>query len=185
MNARERFAATVLGAAFVAAVAAVWMVSPPHAFAIAPALACFVVLLLAMLVRFDTPFGCTDATQLGFVPLLFALPLAIVPIAVALALGISALPAVRAGELRPIRLLQIPSNSWFAIGPVAVFALAHVDPRTPVAALLVAAFAAQFLVDFVVSSLRVLIVRGASFSSVSAHVDLDLCDRRRAVRRRA
>ena len=165
MNARESLAATVLGAAFVAAVAAVWMVSPPHAFAIVPALACFGVLLLAMLVQFDTPFGCTDATQLGFVPLLFALPLAIVPIAVALALGISALPAVSAGELRPSRLLQVLSNSFYTVGPVAVLAVAHVQPSGAGAALLVAAFAAQFLVDFVVSYLRFSIVRGASFSS--------------------
>ena len=89
---------------------------------------CFVVLVLAMLVRFDTPFGLAPATQLGFVPLLFAVPLAMVPIAVALAMAISWLPDVKSGDLRPGRLLPRRCNSWFAIGPVAVFALAHAEP---------------------------------------------------------
>ncbi|HEY1520126.1 MAG TPA: HD-GYP domain-containing protein [Solirubrobacteraceae bacterium] len=166
MNTRELAAGAGLGAAFAAAEAALWLQSPPHAFAILPALTCLLVLVLAMSVRFDTPFGFTVATQLGFVPLAFAMPLAIVPIAVALAVGIATLPDIRAGRMRPARLLHIPGNSFFTIGPVAVLALAHVEPRDAGAALLLAALAAQFLVDFVVSSLRFLVLRGASFSSV-------------------
>jgi putative nucleotidyltransferase with HDIG domain len=166
MAAKELGDAALGSAVFAAAVAGAWLTQPPQAFAIAPALVCLVVLVLAMLVRFDTPFGGARATQLGFVPLMFALPLAIVPIAVALALGLATLPAVRAGELRPARLLQIPGNSCFAVGPVLVLALAHVQPRDAGPALLVAALAAQFVADFVVSSSRLVIVRGVPVRSL-------------------
>ena len=47
-----------------------------------------------------------------------------------------------------------------------MLALAHVQPRDAGPALLLAALAAQFLADFVVSSARLVIVRGASISSV-------------------
>ena len=119
MTRREVTAGAFLAAVFAAAVLGVWLLSPPHALAILPGVVCVAVLVLAMFVSFDTPFGCTRATQLGFVPLLFAMPLAIVPLAVALALAISALPAVRAGELRPSRLLQRRATPCSSIGPVA------------------------------------------------------------------
>jgi putative nucleotidyltransferase with HDIG domain len=166
MSARELVVGSLMAATFAAAVIAVWAVHPPHAFSLAPALICFGILVLAMLVSFDTPLGQAPATQLGFIPLLFALPLAIVPIAVALAMVIAWLPAIKAGEVRPVRLLYVPFNCWFAIGTVAVFALARTDPRQAGTALLLAALAAQFLADFVVSSPRFLMVRGATVSSV-------------------
>ena len=166
MNQRELVSGVILAAAFAIAVAGVWRLSPPHSFDLIPALVCLGVLVLAMLVRFETPFGFTAAMQLGFVPVLFAMPLSIVPIAVALAVGIAALPAVIAGRLRPARLLHIPGNSFFALGPVAVLALAHVEPRDAGPALLAAALAAQFVADFIVSSLRYAVLRDASFSSV-------------------
>ncbi len=100
---------------------------------------------------FDTPFGEAPATQLGFVPLLFALPLALVPVAVALAMAIAWLPDIRAGEVRPGRLLLIPPNSWFAIGAVSVLAMAHAEPSHAGAPLLLAALGAQFVADFIVS----------------------------------
>jgi putative nucleotidyltransferase with HDIG domain len=166
MTARERVAGLIGTAAFTCAAAVLWSLRPPHSFAIAPAVVCLLVLVAATLVRFDTPFGFTDATQLGFVPLLFAMPLALVPVMVALGLAITSLPEVKAGRLRPGRLLQIPWNSSFAIGPVAVLALARVEPGHAGAGLLLAALAAQFLVDFLVSGLRFLVLRGTGFSSV-------------------
>ena len=166
MGVRELGTVMLLNAVFVAAVAGLWVLRPPHEFALVPALECVLVLALAMLVRFDTPFGFTPATQLGFVPLLFAVPLAIVPIAVVIAMVISALPAVRTGALRPTRLLHVPNNALFAIGPVAVFAFAHMEPRDAGALLLAAALAAQFLADFIVSSVRFATAWGMSFASL-------------------
>jgi putative nucleotidyltransferase with HDIG domain len=166
MSGRELIGGGLTTAAFFAAVVGLWALHPPHAFAVAPALICFAVLVLAMLVCFDTPFGLAPATQLGFAPLLFSLPLAIVPLAVALAMAVAWLPEIKAGTVRPTRLLQVPFNSWFSIGAVAVLALAGTEPRHAGAGLLVAALAAQFAADFAVSSLRLLILHRANVPSV-------------------
>ncbi len=166
MSKDELIAGVLGGSAFAAATAAVWVLSPPHGFAIVPALVCMVVLLLAMLVVFETPFGFTDATQLGFVPLLFAMPLVFVPAAMALAQAISWLPRLISGELRPSRLLMLPTVSFFAFGPVAVLAIANVEPRAAGPVLLMAVLAAEFLVNFIVAALHHLFVRGARLSEV-------------------
>ena len=165
MTAREVAAACLIAATFGACVLGLWLVHPPHAFPLLPAALCFVVLVLSTLVRFDTPFGFTDATQLGFVPLLFALPVALVPIGVALALAISWLPEVGTGELQPARLVQIPWNSFFAIGPVAVFALAGTEPQHAGPFILAGALAAQFATDLLVSGVYRLSVRGVPVSA--------------------
>jgi len=82
LNARERFAEGLSNGGFAVAVAVLWILAPPHAVALGPALACVPILVLSMRIRIDTPFGFTLPTQLAFVPLLFALPIAVVPIAI-------------------------------------------------------------------------------------------------------
>jgi putative nucleotidyltransferase with HDIG domain len=166
MSTREFLFGAVTASAYVAAAVGVWLLSPPHAFAVVPAIVCSVVLVLAMLVAFDTPLGLAPASQLGFVPLVFALPLALVPIAVPLAMAPQWLRVIRAGEVRPARLLLIPLNAWYALGPVIVFAVAHVAPAHAGAPLLLAALGAQFVADFIVSSLRFRILRDADLSSL-------------------
>jgi len=162
MTRRELLAEVIVGAGFVAAVAGLWWLSPPHGFALAPVIWCTVVMVLATRVRFDTPFGFTVATQLAFVPLLFAAPAAIVPIAVVVALAIARLPDVRAGRVRLAQLIRTPANSWFAIGPAVVFALAHAAPDHAGPALLIVALAAQFAGDFGASAVYFGIAREAS-----------------------
>lgn len=165
MNRGEVLNEFLCGLGFLAAVLGLWLLSPPQSFATEPALACLVVLVAATLVRIDTPFGFTVPTQLAFVPLLFAVPLALVPITVAAGLMIARLPDLARGEVRPSRLLVTACNAWFAIGPVAVFEVAGVQPRAAGPALLIAALAAQFAVDFVVSALRFRAERGAGFAT--------------------
>ena len=99
-------------------------------------------------------------------PLLFTLPVALVPIAVVLGTGIARLPDLVIEGMRPSRLVQSIPNSWFVMGPVAVFALAHLTPARASALILIVALAAQFIVDFAVSRLREAIARGASFGDV-------------------
>ena len=164
MTPRERLAEAVVDGAFVVAVAGIWWVRPPHAFGLLGAALCFLVLVLATRVHFDTPLGFTVPTQLAFVPLVFAVPVAILPIAVVAALGIASLPKVIVGKLRPSRLVEVVGNSWFAIGPALVFAVADTEPRDAGGALLVGALAAQFAADFTMSAVRFRIGRGASFS---------------------
>jgi hypothetical protein len=130
-----------------------------------PAVLCIAVLAVATTVEFDTPFGFTVPTQLAFVPLVFAVPAAIVPIAVVVALLLAQTPDLVAGGLHPRRLLTTPGNAWFAIGPAVVFALAGVQAANAGAALLITALAVQFFVDFSASALRFAIARGASLTS--------------------
>jgi putative nucleotidyltransferase with HDIG domain len=165
MPAPERLSEILIGLGFAIAVAGLWWIRPPHAFALVPAALCLGVMVLATRVRFDTPFGFTVATQLAFVPLLFAMPVAIVPIATVAALMIARLPEVLGGRIRPSRLLLELGNSWFAIGPVAVFALAGTAPTNAGAVLLTAALVGQFAVDFTVSTLRYWIERAAPLAA--------------------
>ncbi len=165
MTHRERLAGVATGAAFAVAAAGVWAIHPPRPFAIVPAIACVLVLALATRVQFETPFGFTVPNQMAFVPLLFVIPLALVPIAVVCAYAIARIDRMVRGEVLPSRLLLTIPNAWFAIGPVAVFAIADVEPRNAGAVLLIAAMLAEFTVDFVVSTLRDVIARTASLKA--------------------
>jgi signal transduction histidine kinase/FixJ family two-component response regulator len=162
MTARERLAEALLGGGFAAAVALLWLLAPPGRFALAPAVVCLLVLVLALRIRIDTPFGFACPSQLAFVPLLFAMPVALVPIAVLAATVIARVPDILTGQVRLSRLVMAIGNSWFAIGPVAVFALAKVSPDQAAPALLIAALGAEFVVDFAVTGLRYAIARGAT-----------------------
>ena len=113
-------------------------------------------------VRFNVVFGFTVPTQLAFVPLLFAMPVAIAPLGVAAALALARLPDVLMGRAHLGRLVHTPSNSWFAIGPAAVFVLAGAVPAEASASLLIAALGAQFLGDFCASAVRDAIMEGTS-----------------------
>jgi putative nucleotidyltransferase with HDIG domain len=165
MTPRERLAEWLVGSGFVAAVAALWVIYPPRDFDPVPTVLCLAVLVLATTVTFDTPLGFTVPTQLAFVPLLFAMPVATVPVGVAAAIALARLGAVLRGTVSPGRLLTSPGNAWFSVGPAAVFAIAGVEPANAGAALLLAALGAQFLVDFSASAVRIAIARDASFSS--------------------
>jgi putative nucleotidyltransferase with HDIG domain len=166
MSTRELVFLALTACAFAAAVAGLWLLRPPHAFAIVPAVVCLAVLVAAMLVSFDTPFAQAAATQLGFVPLVFALPLALVPLAVPLAMAAAWWADIKAGKALLARLPLIPLNSWFAVGPVMVLALARVEPSHAGAPVLLAALGAQFVADFIPSCLYVKFVRGAAVSSL-------------------
>ncbi len=166
MSRPELLATLLSTAGFLAAVAGVWAIQDPDSFPIFPAVVCLLVLALSTRVRFDTPLGFTVPVQLTFVPLVFAAPPAIVPIAVAMAFAIATVPEIVAGQVRPSRLVFALSNSWFSIGPAAVLAIAHVAPHDAGPFLLLAALAAQFAVDFAAGALYVAISRDGGLSSL-------------------
>jgi HD-GYP domain-containing protein (c-di-GMP phosphodiesterase class II) len=165
MTPRERLWEIAVGCGFVAAAVLVWNLRPPHGFSVWPSALCLLVMVLATRVRFDLPSGFTVPTQLAFVPLLFVMPLATVPPAVALALALARIPDVVGGKIRFSRLPQVIANSWFSIGPVAVFAIAGTGPEAAGPLLLLIALAAQFAVDFASSTLRYCLGRGETFSA--------------------
>src|SRR3982751_1619958 len=86
------------------------------------------VLALAALGRLEFDFGSgfTNPTQLVFVPMLFVLPPAIVPLAVAAAYALDRLPAILTGRWHVQRLLFAFGGAWYALGPALVFELADV-----------------------------------------------------------
>jgi len=160
LSPREMLGETLVVGGLFAAVAALWWAQPPGSFAVWPLAVCVLVLALAAVARFDVPIGFTVPTQLAFVPLLFTAPLALVVPSVVLAMLIVAMRDVARGQMPPSRLLTTPSNAWFAVGPVAVFEIAGVAPAHAGPALLIAALAAQFAVDFAAAALREAITRG-------------------------
>jgi putative nucleotidyltransferase with HDIG domain len=163
MTRRERLAGLVATVGFAVAAAAVWLIHPPHGLEVVPAATCVLVLALATRIQFDTPFGFTVPTQMAFVPLVFVVPVALVPIAVVLALTIGRLDKVLTGEIAPRALLRAIPNSWFAIGPVAVFAIADVEPRNAGAVLLIIALLAEFAGDFLAAKVQDAITQWANF----------------------
>jgi putative nucleotidyltransferase with HDIG domain len=108
------------------------------------------VLALAVLGRLDFDFGAgfTSPTQLVFVPMLFVLPPAAVPLAVAAAYALDRLPAILTGRWHPQRLLFAFGDAWYSLGPALVFELADLgDPDLGKWGWYVLALATQFAGD--------------------------------------
>ena len=123
------------------------------------------VMFVAIRVTFETPFGFTVASQLAFVPMLFCIPVAFVPLVVAGVLFCNMLPAVISGQAPKMRLLRCMANSWFSVGPALVFAIADVRPGAAGPFVLLAALAAQFVTDWVAASSYFALARGVSLRS--------------------
>ena len=164
MTRRELSAGVLLGLGLFAAVAALWLLQPVDSIDPLPAGLSVLVLVLASRVSFDTSFGFTGLTQVAFVPLLFAMPPAAVPLAVVFALALARVPDALRGQIPFSRLLQATGNAWFSVGPAAVFVAAGTAPLHAGAGLLIAALAAEFIGDFAASSLRFWLARGASLA---------------------
>jgi putative nucleotidyltransferase with HDIG domain len=99
--------------------------------------------------EFEIGAGYTVPTQLIFVPMLFVLPPAIVPLVVVVAALIGdRLPDVLAGRVHPSRVLLVLGDAWFALGPAAVFVAAGIGaPDLADWPLYALALAAQFAGD--------------------------------------
>jgi diguanylate cyclase (GGDEF)-like protein len=93
--------------------------------------------------------GCAPPTQLAFAPMLFVLPLPVVPLAVAAGCCLAAAVDVLGRHEHPDRLLSAAADAGYALAPVAVLAAAgEPDPATLIVA---AAFAAQCGFDALLS----------------------------------
>jgi len=128
-------------------------------------LVAFLIAAYAVASRIEIVVGGALAvpTQLALVPMLFLLPVAKVPLCVAVGLILGALPDVRRGTLPPERLAIVFTRAWHALGPALVL-LAAGQPGTGLShwPVFAAALAAQFGVDFAVRSLRTWIGFGIS-----------------------
>ena len=163
LSSRERLVELVVGGGFVAAAVALLALDSSGSvdwvnFAIA-----VIALGAASRVTFEVGSTYTVPLELVLVPMLFVLPPSFVPVAVVAALALGKLPEVLALSRPPGRLLLALGDSWFALGPAVVFAVAK--PGAPSGddwPVYLLALAAQFLCDFSSSSLREHLNGGAS-----------------------
>jgi putative nucleotidyltransferase with HDIG domain len=154
MSPALRRAELLGGAAFLLAAGGLALLAGVESFALHTALVYVVGIAIASNVRFDFGAGFTVPTQAVFVPMLFAVPVAVVPLLTLLGLVLGMVPAVLRGRVAPSWMLTAAGNCWFAIGPALVLALAGdpaPDGRFGVLAL---ALAAQFAFDFVAAAVR-------------------------------
>jgi putative nucleotidyltransferase with HDIG domain len=127
----------------------------------ADALICLVSLAAASRARFDVGPGFTLPVQLVFVPTLFLVSPAFVPLVTCAGLALGRATDVLARRSHAARLALVPGNSWFAIGPALVFAAAGMPQSDGEAALVVTiAVVSQFAGDFAASLLRERMIHG-------------------------
>jgi HD-GYP domain-containing protein (c-di-GMP phosphodiesterase class II) len=145
----ERLATWLIGASFVGVTA------PLAALAHSERTPSIVLIALTVLayavlsrIEFEVGSGSAVPTQLVLVPMLFVLPVAVVPLAVALGYQLALLPDVFAGRVHPERAVVALGNSWHSLGPAAVLLLAgEPGPALGDWPLYLAALAAQFALD--------------------------------------
>ena len=154
LGPRERWAEGLTAAVFLVAVGLLVLLRPPDAFHPVAVGACIVVLVVASRVQFHVASGFTVPTQLAFVPLLFVMPAATAPLAVATALVLGRAPEVLRGRTAPGRLINAVGNAWFAVGPAAVLVVCGTESWRASATVLLIAFVAQFAIDFAISAAR-------------------------------
>lgn len=133
------------------------------------ALLCTLVLALSTNVMFAVGSHFTVPTQIAFVPMLFVIPIELVPLFVALAMLVGKVIAAALGETALGRIATTPADCWFCLGPALVFAAAG-GPAVGDASWLLfpAALVAQFGIEFGASRVRDLMHGG---SSLRAQVD--------------
>src|SRR3954447_3717835 len=126
LSDRERVVETAGAALLVVAVAVLNAVAPPGALDVTALDLAGLVLVYAACARVHLYVGGGSAvpTQLALVPMLFLLPPALVPVAVAAGLCCSTVLDIARGDTSPDRLLVSASDAWHAVGPALVFAVA-------------------------------------------------------------
>ncbi|HSZ14270.1 MAG TPA: HD-GYP domain-containing protein [Solirubrobacteraceae bacterium] len=122
----ERSSALTVGAGFLAAALALALLAGAQSWPSPATVALYVCALAAASeVRFEIGTGFTVPTQAVFVPLLFVVPAASAPLLVALSLALAMAPSILTRRVPLSRMLTVPGNSWFALGPALVLTLAH------------------------------------------------------------
>jgi putative nucleotidyltransferase with HDIG domain len=143
-----------VGGAYVIAALALALLAGVRDTSVTSALIYTLGIAAAVNVRFDVGGRDTVPTQAVFVPMLFALPPGVVVVLVPAALAIGMLPRIVRGEVAPSWLITAVGNSWFAIGPALVLALAAGPQPELEWGIVLAVLAAQFICDFGVNVAR-------------------------------
>jgi HD-GYP domain-containing protein (c-di-GMP phosphodiesterase class II) len=155
MPARER---TVVGALalalLVVSVALTFVLPNPGTHDPLVVAALVAMFAVASRVEFEVGPASSVATQLVFIPMLFLVPLPLVPLLIGLAYLIAEAPAFARGQTHPDRWLYCVADGWFAVGPVVVLGLlAQGQPAIEHVAVYALALAAQPVSGFVSQAL--------------------------------
>lgn len=173
---RRAIVEATLGGAFVAAaVALAVLADADRDFELGPAVVLVAMFALGIRVRIDVGVGYTSPVQLAFVPMLLVLPTPYVPLLVLLAWLLGRAPDLLRSDdrLHPNRLLIIPTDCWFALGPALVLVLG--DAQTPDGSdwpVYLLALAAQFALEAVSSYVRDRIGEGVASEVISRELAL-------------
>jgi HD-GYP domain-containing protein (c-di-GMP phosphodiesterase class II) len=164
LDARSLWSAVVLGAAFLIVSALLPVLHGQHR---SPSWIATIGLVaayaVAARVEFEVGPGAALPTQIVLVPMLLLLPLRFVPLLVCAGLLVGKTMIPGRGRAPLDRALTVPVNSWHVLGPVAVLMLAHAyRPRLGDWPIYLAALAAQFGVEFVISGGREWFISGMS-----------------------
>ena len=161
---RELHAITLVGGAFLA-VAVGLSVAYESTTALSPVLLLALVgaYALAYNVEFEVGPGLAVATQLVFVPMLFLLPLGLVPLCVAAGVMLGNVLELLEGRIRLERILGRLGDASYSLGPVLVLAATGtVSPGEAAPLVLIAALAAQFACEFARAATHAKIALGIS-----------------------
>ncbi|HYZ20346.1 MAG TPA: HD-GYP domain-containing protein [Gaiellaceae bacterium] len=151
LTRRERISAVVLGGGFLVAAFATAALLPESTRDAPPLLTALLVAGYALAYRLDFEVGTGSAVpvQLVFVPMLFVVPVAYVPLLVAAGIVAGNLVDYARGTIHLERVFLRVVNAWHALGPALVLGIAGDGPpsldRWP---LYLVALAAQFVFDF-------------------------------------
>jgi HD-GYP domain-containing protein (c-di-GMP phosphodiesterase class II) len=164
LTARERRVEWAAAAAFLAVAIPMAALLPPlHAPSVPFALTMVAAYAVASRIRFAIGYGFTVPTQVVFVPMLFLLPVGAVPLFVAAGIALGNLPDYLTRRSHPSRIVLAFGDSWHSVAPALVISLAGVaDPGLSDWPVLVAALAAQLIVDFGASTVREWLALGIS-----------------------
>jgi HD-GYP domain-containing protein (c-di-GMP phosphodiesterase class II) len=165
LGSRELRASAVTGGVFL-------LVAVPLAFGLESATQLSSPLLLAALVgayalaynvEFEVGPGLATPSQLVFVPMLFLVPLGLVPLCVAAGIMLGNVLELLDGRIRVERVLGRLGEAVYSLGPVLVLAAAgDPGPEEAAAVVLLGALAAQFAADFVNAATHTRVALGLS-----------------------
>jgi len=167
----ERRGELLVGGGFMVVAVALALVGEMSQSFSLPIVALYVLgIAVASQVRFDIGAGFTVPTQAVFVPMLFAVPLSLVPLLVALALALGMAPGILSRKVPVSRILTVPGNCWFAVGPALVLLDAH--DRNPDGrwGILLLALLAQFACDLTANAVRESLLHDITLRELLAEV---------------
>jgi len=172
IRGRSLWAAVFFATGFLAlAVTLALLLQSSRSPSFATVLALLVAYAAASQARFEVGTGLFLPTGLIFVPMLFLLPLGWVPLAICAGLLLGSSTDLLRRGLPLERILIVPLNSWYSIGPVLVLAIA--GERGPTLSdwpLYVAALCAQCGVDYLVQAPHQRFVYGLPFSTAARYM---------------